>query len=105
MNVKRFQNEDDNIMMALGIGNFVNFAIRDKRQNDVYVSCFAQNKKFTKISDSSFLQKPGHIVMFDEIFMMSTEARYLKLNLVNNIPLNVFKRIMELFKSHIRFCA
>ena len=109
MNVERFATEDENIMMALGIGNFVNFAIRDKRhssgKNSVYISCFAQNKKFTKISENSYLENPGQIVMYDEIFMKSLDSRFLKLNLVNNIPVNVFKRIMELYKSHIKFCA
>ena len=44
-NVKRFEKEDDNIMMSLAIGNFVNIATLAKGQKDTYISCFASTKK------------------------------------------------------------
>jgi hypothetical protein len=107
-NVRRFPTEEENIMMSLAIGNFVNFAIRAK-QGDAYVSCFAATKKFAKISQESFLTGYGsgklpNIVMYDEMFQSSHEARFMKLNLVNKIPDSVFNRIKELYGAQIKYC-
>ena len=106
--VRRFPTEEENIMMSLAIGNFVNLAIRTK-QGDAYVSCFAATKKFAKISQESFLTgygsgKQPNIVMYDEMFQSSHEARFMKLNLVNKIPESVFARIKELHGSQIKYC-
>ena len=108
-NVRRFATEDDNIMMALGIGNFVNFGIKSKQGDNVYVSCFAQTKKFAKINQDSFLVahtkgKLPNIIMYDEMFQSSHDARFMKLNLVNKIPDNVFARIKEQYGSFIKYC-
>jgi len=103
--VKRFQTEDENIMMCMAIGNFINIAIKSSKQsNDVYVSCFAQNKKFARISRDSFLIKPGKLIMYDEMFMSSQDAKFMKLNLVNNLPEKIFQRIKELYGGHIKYC-
>jgi pre-mRNA-splicing factor ATP-dependent RNA helicase DHX15/PRP43 len=106
--VRRFPTEEENIMMSLAIGNFVNLAIRTK-QGDAYVSCFAATKKFAKISQESFLTgygsgKQPNIVMYDEMFQSSHEARFMKLNLVNKIPDSVFNRIKELYGNQIKYC-
>ena len=108
-NIKRFPTEDENIMMALGIGNYVNFAIRSKQADNVYVSCFAQTKKFSKINQESFLvahtkSKLPNIIMYDEMFQSSNEARFMKLNLVNKIPDSVFSRIKEEYGAFIKYC-
>ena len=109
-NVRRFQTEEENIMMALAIGNFVNLAIKGKQGDNVYVSCFATTKKFAKISNESFLTTYGatgklpSVVMYDEIFQSSHEARFVKLNLVNKIPDSVFSRLKELYGTYIKYC-
>lgn len=107
--VKRFANEDDNIMMALCIGNFVNIAIKTGKGNQrgsdaVFVSCFAQNKKFARINQDSFLDKPDKVIMYDEMFMSSSNAKFMKLNMVSNIPHNVWERLKELKGEYIRYC-
>jgi len=106
--VRRFPTEEENIMMSLAIGNFVNLAIRTK-QGDAFVSCFATTKKFAKISQESFLTgysygKLPNIVMYDEMFQSSRDARFMKLNLVNKIPDSVFNRIKELYGNQIKYC-
>ena len=111
-NVQRFATEEDNIMMALAIGNFVNFAIKVKNDNkggkqmqgDAYTSCFAQTKKFAKINKESFLNTYPQVIMYDEMFMMSKDAKFVKLNIVGKIPDNVFQRIKELYGQYIRYC-
>ena len=90
--------------MSLAIGNFINIAIKTKQENNIYVSCFATNKKFARISQDSFLVKPGKIIMYDEMFQTSRDAKFMKLNMVNNIPDKVFQRIKELYGGHIRYC-
>jgi len=108
--VRRFPTEEENIMMSLAIGNFVNLAIRAKQGDNVYVSCFATTKKFAKISQESFLGAYGassklpNVVMYDEMFQSSHEARFMKLNLVNKIPDSVFTRIKELHGNQIKYC-
>jgi pre-mRNA-splicing factor ATP-dependent RNA helicase DHX15/PRP43 len=107
--VKRFPTEEENILMALCIGNFVNIAIRNKGGNqggnDIYVSCFAQNKKFAKIDRDSFLDRPNKIIMYDEMFMSNINTKFMKLNMVSNIPDHIFQRIIELKGEHIRYCS
>jgi hypothetical protein len=108
-NVRRFATEDENIMMALSVGNFVNFGIKAKQGDNVYVSCFAQTKKFAKINEDSFLVahtkgKLPNVILYDEMFQSSHEARFMKLNLVNKIPDTVFARIKEQYGTFIKYC-
>jgi HrpA-like RNA helicase len=105
-NVKRFATEDENIMMSLAIGNFVNLAIKlnGKQGDNIYVSCFAQTKKFSKVNKDSFLNTYPKIIMYDEMFMSSRDAKFLKLNIVGKIPDNVFNRIKELYGQYIKYC-
>jgi hypothetical protein len=96
-------------MMALAIGNYVNLAIKAKQGDSTYVSCFATTKKFAKISQESFLTAHGsgklpNVVMYDEMFQSSHEARFMKLNLVNKIQDSVFNRIKELHGNQIKYC-
>ena len=96
-------------MMALSVGNFVNFGIKSKQSDYVYVSCFAQTKKFAKINEDSFLVahtkgKLPNIIMYDEMFQSSHDARFMKLNLVNKIPDTVFSRIKEQYGAFIKYC-
>jgi len=104
-NIKRFATEDENIMMSLAIGNFVNFAVKAKQGDNVYVSCFAQTKKFAKVNKDSFLNTYPKVVMYDEMFMGSRDAKFLKLNIVGKIPDNVFSRIKELYGQYIKYCV
>lgn len=108
-NVRRFATEDENIMMALSVGNFVNFGIKSKQSDNVYISCFAQTKKFAKINEDSFLVahtkgKLPNVIMYDEMFQSSHDARFMKLNLVNKIPDTVFSRIKEQYGALIKYC-
>jgi len=103
-NVKRFATEEENIMMSLAIGNFVNFAIKAKQGDNIYTSCFAQTKKFAKINKDSFLNTYPKIIMYDEMFMSSRDAKFLKLNIVSKIPDNVFARINENYGQYIKYC-
>ena len=105
-NVQRFASEDDNIMMSLSIGNFVNFAIKsnEKKGDNVYTSCFAQTKKLGKINRDSFLSSAPQILMYDELFMSSRDAKFVKINIANKIPDNVFHRLVALYGQYIRQC-
>ena len=105
--VQRFATEDDNIMMALSIGNFVNFAIKsnDKNSNNAYSSCFAQNKKLGKINKDSFLTSTPKIIMYDELFVGSIDAKFVKINIVNKIPDNVYQHIISLYGKYIKACV
>lgn len=104
-NVMRFEREEDNIMMALAIGNFINLSKKVKPYNDVYSSCFAQDKKFTKVNKDTFLRSSPDIVMYDEIFMFQEHAKFLKLNMVNKLPDNVWNRIKEMYGKYIKSCS
>ena len=104
-NVKRFDKEDDNIMMALGIGNFVNIAILGKGQRDTYMSCFSTKKTPCKIDRDSFVRGNPKFVLFEEIFMAAEDARMLKLNMVNVLPNNVWERISNEYGKYIKFCT
>ena len=103
-NVKRFDKEDDNIMMALAIGNFVNIASIAKGTRNMYNSCFAIDKKMCKIDMDSFIKDNPKIVLFEEIFMSSLESRMLKLNMVNVLPNNVWERIKNEYGKYIKYC-
>jgi hypothetical protein len=104
-NVKRFEKEDDNIMMALAIGNFVNISMLGKGQRDTYVSCFATKKTPCKIDRDSFVRGNPKFVLFEEIFMAAEDARMLKLNMVNVLPNNVWERISNEYGKYIKFCV
>ena len=99
--VERFIDEDDNIMMSLAIGNFVNIA---KGKNGTYESCFAKVKKPCKIDMDSFVSDNPKFVMYEEMFMGSVDARYLKLNMVNIIPDNVWEKVKTNYGQFIKFC-
>jgi hypothetical protein len=103
-NVKRFEKEDDNIMMALAIGNFVNIATLAKGQRNMYESCFATTKKMCRIDMDSFVKVNPKIVLFEEIFMGAADARMLKLNMVNVLPNNVWERVKSDYGKYIKFC-
>ena len=104
-NVKRFEKEDDNIMMALAIGNFVNISMLGKGQRDTYVSCFATKKTPCKIDRDSFVRGNPKFVLFEEIFMAAEDARMLKLNMVNVLPNNVWESISNEYGKYIKFCV
>ena len=44
------------------------------------------------------------IIMYDEMFMSSRDAKFLKLNIVGKIPDNVFQRVRELHGQYIKYC-
>jgi HrpA-like RNA helicase len=110
-NVKRFEKEDDNIMMALGIGNFVNLAKLKKANgngnsnNDIYESCFAEKKHMAKINIDSFIKGNPPIIMYHELFMSNVNTKFLKLNMVNKIPNNVWEKIKTDYGKFIKYCV
>ena len=105
-NVKRFDTEDDNIMMALGIGNFINLAKLKKGTKDIYESCFAEKKKLSKINDDSFIKVNSNpqIIMYHQLFMTNENNKFLKLNMVNKIPNNVWEKIKKDYGKFIKYC-
>ena len=105
-NVKRFDNEEDNIMMSLGIGNFINLAKLKNGYKDVYESCFAEKKKLAKINIDSFIEdKPQpHIIMYHELFMTNEYGKFLKLNMVNKMPKHVWEKIKKEYGKFINYC-
>ena len=105
-NVKRFPNEEDNIMMSLAIGNFINLAKIKKGYNDVYESCFAEKKKLAKINMDSFIniKDNPNIIMYNELFMSNENTKFLKLNIVSKLPNNVWEKIKTDYGQFIKFC-
>ena len=103
-NVKRFPKEEDNIMMVLGIGNFVNLAKLKKGFNDIYESCFAEKKQMAKINMDSFIKDNPPIIMYHELFMSNINTKFLKLNMVNKIPNNVWEKLKQDYGKFIKYC-
>ena len=103
-NVKRFPKEEDNIMMVLGIGNFVNLAKLKKGFNDIYESCFAEKKQMAKINTDSFIKVNPPIIMYHELFMSNANTKFLKLNMVNKIPTNVWEKLKQDYGKFIKYC-
>ena len=103
-NVKRFPKEEDNIMMVLGIGNFVNLAKLKKGFNDIYESCFAEKKQMAKINMDSFIKGNPPIIMYHELFMSNANTKFLKLNMVNKIPNNVWEKLKQDYGKFIKYC-
>jgi HrpA-like RNA helicase len=103
-NVKRFPNEEDNIMMSLAIGNFINLAKLKKGYSDVYESCFAEKKKMAKINMDSFVKDNPNLIIYHELFMSNENTKFLKLNMVNKLPNNVWEKIKTDYGQFIKFC-
>jgi hypothetical protein len=103
-NVKRFDNEEDNIMMSLGIGNFINLAKLKNGYKDVYESCFAEKKKLAKINSESFIEDNPPIIMYHELFMSNEYGKFLKLNMVNKMPKHVWEKIKTEYGKFINYC-
>ena len=103
-NVIRFDNEEDNIMMSLGIGNFINLAKLKKGYKDVYESCFAEKKKLAKINSESFIEDNPPIIMYHELFMSNEYGKFLKLNMVNKLPPHVWEKIKKEYGKFINYC-
>ena len=101
-NVKRFEKEEDNIIMALAIGNFVNLAKLKQGSKDIYESCFAEKKKLAKINDKTFLSGNPTIIMYHELFMSNINTKFLKLNMVNKLPNNVWEKIKDIYGKFIK---
>ena len=102
--VKRFDNEDDNILMSLAIGNFVNFAkLSSKPGDNTYTSCFAKDKKIGKINKDSFLTSHPKLIMYDELFCGMRGAKFVKINIVNKIPDHIFNQIKLLYDKKINY--
>ena len=104
--VKRFDNEDDNILMSLAIGNFVNFAIKSSSNSsdNTYTSCFAKDKtKLCKINKDSFLTSYPKLIMFDELFCGMRGAKFVKINIVNKIPDHIFNQLKLLYGNKINY--
>ena len=57
-----------------------------------------------KIDRDSFVKGKPKNVLFEEIFMSATDARILKLNIVNVLPNNVWERVKEQYGKYIKFC-
>jgi len=105
-NVKRFNTEDDNIVMSLCIGNFINLAKLKKGTKDIYESCFAEKKKLSKMNDDSFIKVNSNlqIIMYHQLFMTNENNKFLKLNMINKIPHTVLEKIKKDYGKFIKYC-
>ena len=91
-------------MMSIGIGNFINLAKLKKGTKDIYESCFAEKKKLSKINDDSFIKVNPQIIMYHQLFMTNENNKFLKLNMVNKIPNNVWEKIKKDYGKFIKYC-
>ena len=96
-NIQKFKTMEENVLMSLAIGNIVNFARYDTADKSLYRSIFAKIKKDCKLNSETLCIKPGKIVMYGEIFMGSIDSRYLKLNMINNIPEHILQQIKKIY--------
>jgi hypothetical protein len=103
-NVKLFPKEEENILMILGHGLFINTA--KHISGNKYKACYALEKTYCypdKFSTVSLTQQP-QFLMYYELFMMREDQKELKLNCVTKLPTVVVDEIKHLYKDFIPDC-
>jgi hypothetical protein len=102
--IKVFSKEEENIIMILSHGLFINMA---KHINGMkYKTCFALEKTYCipdRYTTVSFAQKPAFLIYY-ELFMMREGQKELKLNFVSRLPTGVIDEIKRLYKKYIEDC-
>jgi HrpA-like RNA helicase len=102
--IKVFPKEDENILMILGHGLFINIA---KHINGMkYKTCYPFEKTYCvpdRYTTVSLAQKPAFLIYY-ELFMMREGQKELKLNFISRLPTGVTDEIKRLYKQHIEDC-
>ena len=57
-----------------------------------------------KINDKSFIKGNPPIIMYHELFMSNVGSKFLKLNMVNKLPNNVWDKIKKDYGDFIKYC-
>jgi len=57
-----------------------------------------------KITDESFVKGTPQIIMYHELFMSNENSKFLKLNMVNKLPTNVWEKIKKDYGKFIKYC-
>ncbi len=103
-NVVPFPDKDNNIMMALGHGLYINIAKHINQYK--YKACYPIEKVYCKPDPKTTLslsQKPSFL-FYNELFMMREDQKELKLNFVNKFPTVVLDEIKLKYKKYIEDC-
>jgi hypothetical protein len=96
--------EEDNILMILSHGLFINIA---KHINGMkYKTCYPLEKTYCvpdRYTTVSLAQKPAFLIYY-ELFMLREGQKELKLNFISRLPTGVSDEIKRLYKEHIEDC-
>ena len=57
-----------------------------------------------KINMDSFIKGNPSIIMYHELFMSNVNTKFLKLNMVNKIPNNVWDKLKQDYGKFIKHC-
>lgn len=102
--IKVFPKEEDNILMILSHGLFINIA---KHINGMkYKTCYPLEKTYCvpdRYTTVSLAQKPTFLIYY-ELFMMREGQKELKLNFISRLPTGVTDEIKRLYKQYIEDC-
>ena len=103
-NVKLFKSKEENILMAISHGLFINIAT--KMPNNKYVACYPIEKSYCQVDMNSTLSlkvKPS-IMLYYELFMLREGQKVLKLNCITKLPMTVSTEMKHLYESYISDC-
>lgn len=102
--IKVFPKEEDNILMILSHGLFINIA---KHINGMkYKTCYPLEKTYCvpdRYTTVSLAQKPAFLIYY-ELFMLREGQKELKLNFISRLPTGVTDEIKRLYKQYIEDC-
>lgn len=102
--IKTFNKEDENILMILSHGLFINMA---KHISGIkYKTCYPLEKTYCipdRYTTVSMTQKPSFLIYY-ELFMLREGQKELKLNFVSRLPTNVTDEIKKRYKQYIEDC-
>lgn len=102
--IKVFSKEEDNILMILAHGLFINIA--KHVSGSKYKTCYPLEKVYCQPDRNttvSMAQKPAFL-MYYELFMLREGQNELKLNFVSRLPTVVTDEIKSLYKKYIEDC-
>jgi hypothetical protein len=102
--IKIFSKEEDNILMILAHGLFIN--IVKHISGAKYKTCYPIEKVFCHQDKNSTLstKQKSAFLMYYELIMLREEQKELKLNLVTKLPKGVTDEIKNRYKKYIEDC-
>ena len=103
-NANMYNSRDKNILMALSIGNIINFAKLNDNKKKIYKTCFPIKKVFCKFDPHTSLLSNSNLVIYSELFKRRKEEKILKLNLVTKITNDILSNIKKINKDSIKTC-